>query len=92
MRFYALAAVRLAGVNVTLGAAARLAVLVQRNGDMPLATKIGEAVDHLEEGVEITVTERESILEAHFERCPGDLEKLRAVLLAEYWGLKREDP
>jgi hypothetical protein len=35
--------VRLAGVNVTLGAAARLAVLVQRNGDMPLATKIGEA-------------------------------------------------
>ena len=79
-------------MNVTLGAAARLAVLVQRNGDMLLATKIGEAVDHLEDGIALTITERESILEALFEHCPEDLQKLRAVLLAEYWGLTREGP
>lgn len=83
-------AVRLAGVNVTLSAAARLAVLVQRNGDMPLATKVGEAVDHLEDDVALTVTERESILEALFEHCPEDLEELRAALIAEHWDLKPE--
>jgi hypothetical protein len=50
-------------MNVTLSAAVRLAVLVERNGDMPLAIKIGEAVDRLEERVVLTVTERKSAAE-----------------------------
>jgi hypothetical protein len=73
---------RLAGVDVPFGAAARLAVLLQRSGDVALAVKIGEAVDHLEDDVSLVAAERASVLRA-LEDCPDDLIPLRTALLEE---------
>ena len=74
---------RIAGVDVSASAAAKLAYLLHEHGEVGLAGHLGHAVDHLHDQVVLTRRDKETILEV-LTICPPELAGLRASLFEEH--------
>ena len=72
----------LAGIAVSDGAAAELAVRLQAGQETRLAFRLGDAIDRLHESFPLTIRDREAVLRV-LDDCPDDLLDLRAALVQE---------